>query len=223
MKSMIFLLSFSLVVFTGYTQENLVPGNYKSNKEVIGDLDKDGIPEKVVVYDIITAQNENNGINRELIIYKKQSLNWKIWKRSKYAVKNSEQGGMMGDPFDGVEIVKGILLINHSGGSSYKWTQTDKYRFQNNQFELIGFKEFSGRPCDNWFDFDYNISSGRIEVTNEFEKCEEKEPVVYKRKNEVFIHKLNALLTLENRYKEDDKSRIMIVSPKYKHELYLRF
>ena len=222
MKPIFPLLLISLFVVTGFTQEKQVPENYKSKAEIIGDLDKDGIPEKVVVYDIINPENENSSINRDLIVYKKESGKWKIWKSSKNAVKNSLEGGMMGDPFEGVEIVKGVLVIYHSGGSSVKWSNTDKYRFQHNQFELIGFKEFSGRSCNEWFGFDYNISTGKIAVTNEFENCDEKTQVVYKRKNEIFTHKLSTVLRLDNRYQDGDKNQIIIISPKYKHKLYLR-
>lgn len=225
---MLSLLINALIAITCLAQEKSVPPNYLLKKEAYGDLDKDSIAERVVVYDIITSQNENEGINREIVIYKKEKENWKVWHRSKNAVKNSTEGGMMGDPFEGVEISKGILVIYHWGGSSTKWSQTDRYRFQHNRFELIGFKEFSGRPCDEWFGFDYNISTGKIEVTNEFEKCDENKKnentqVVYKRKNEIFTYKLSTVLTLGNRYQDSEKNPIMIVSPKYKHELYLKF
>jgi hypothetical protein len=229
MKQIVSLMTAILITTTSIGQVNQVPANYKLKEENYGDLDKDGISEKVVVYDIITPENENNGIDREIIIYKKQKESWKIWHRSKNAVKNSTEGGAFGDPFfEGIEISKGVLLIYHYGGSNYRWSHTDKYRFQNNRFELIGYTDHSGRPCDEWLGFDFNVTTGKIVVTNEFEKCDDAEKndikhVVYKKKNETFTHKLSETLTLENRYKNSETNPIIITSPKYKHELYLKF
>jgi len=64
---------------------------------------------------------------------------------SKTALSQSKTVGIMGDPFQEIAIKKGILIIYHSGGSSWKWNTTENYRFQNNQFELIGRTSFYGK------------------------------------------------------------------------------
>ncbi|MES2373794.1 MAG: hypothetical protein V4557_14535 [Bacteroidota bacterium] len=216
MKRIVALVVIIFIVVVSTGQENKVPANYKFREEAYGDLDKDGINEKVVVYDIITPDNEQKGIDREIIIYKKIKENWKIWHRSKKAVKNSTEGQSF-DPFEGIEITKGVLIIYHFGGGYFKWSHTDRYRLQNDHFELIGFKNFSGQPCEEWFGFDYNITTGKIIVTDEFEKCEGDKQAVYKKKNETFIHKLPTPILFETRHERDVK----IISPKYKHELDL--
>ena len=73
----------------------------------------------------------------------------------------------MGDPFEGIEIKNGILIINHWGGSSWKWSLSDKYRFQNNQFQLIGHTSNCGKPCEYWMNCDFNISTGKVIIKKE--------------------------------------------------------
>ena len=112
-----------------------------------------------------------------------------------------------------------MLLISESGGSSWKWGHTDKYRFQNNSFELIGYTSHYGKLCEYWVTLDYNIVTGKINVQKEYEKCEndDGDQVVYKKENEDFQYKLKKKILLENR----KQAEVKIISPKYKHELYL--
>lgn len=55
---------------------------------------------------------------------------------------------MMEDPYGEITIEKGILSISQNGGSSWKWGFTDKYRFQNNKFELISYTSNYGKLCE---------------------------------------------------------------------------
>jgi hypothetical protein len=218
LKQTAFVISTFFISHLLFAQTNPVPKQYRSIKEVAGDLDKDGIAEKVIVYNMSDKADETNGVDRELIIYKKQKEKWIIWQRSVNAVGNSKDGGMMGDPFEDVEIKNGLLQIHQSGGSSWKWGHVDKYRFQNNRFELIGYTSNSGKPCEYWLDIDFNLMTGKVVVKKEYEKCEGDEiQAVYKKENETFTYKPNKPITLENR----SKAELKITSPKYRHELYL--
>ena len=123
----------------------------------------------------------------------------------------------MGDPFEAIEIDNGLLLIHQAGGSSWKWGNVDKYRFQNNQFELIGHTSNYGKLCEYWEDFDYNLMTGKIVFEKEYEKCDNQTQSVYKRENETFTFKPKQRITFQNRNRFDLK----IISPKYKHEFYL--
>jgi nuclear transport factor 2 (NTF2) superfamily protein len=126
---------------------------------------------------------------------------------------------MMGDPFQEIEIKNGILLITQAGGSSWKWGHTDKYRFQHNRFELIGFSGNYGKNCEYWTDVDYNLATGKIVITKEYEQCDDSGDMlkVYKKENETFTKKLTETIHLGNR----NQAEVKIVSPKYRHEIYL--
>lgn len=194
-------------------QEHVIPRGFGVLAEKTGDLDKDGIPEKVIVYN--TTDTTDEGITRKLYILKYVDSKWIGWKQSANAVLKSQQGGMMGDPFEGIEVKNGLLIVSVAGGSSWKWAHQDKYRFQNNEFELIGYTSNAGKPCEYWTDIDFNISTGKIIYKKEYEDCD-KNQEIYKRETETFYRK-SIRLNLKNRYLKE----IKIVLPKYKHELYL--
>ena len=206
-----FALILSTIICFG--QENFAPDGFEILEEKMGDLDRDGIAEKVIVYN--TTDTTEDGIVREIRVLKRSGTKWNLWKKSRNAVLKSREGGMMGNPFEGIEITNGILIISFSGGSSWKWFYADKYRFQHNEFELIGHSNTYGKLCEYWTNLDFNLSTGKIVYKKEFEDCE-KEQKIYKTENETF-YKKRISINLNNRNLKD----IKIISPKYKHEIYL--
>ena len=65
----------------------------------------------------------------------------------------------------------GHLHGDHFGGSRWKWNYTHRYRFQNNDWQLIGATINYGTPCDYSFTFDYNLSTGNIIYEKDTEFC----------------------------------------------------
>lgn len=212
MKKLISILLFFFSFIT-FAQKNYIPKGYKIIEEKNGDLDNDGINEKVIVFE--TSDSTDFGYIREIQILKKSNTEWLEWKESRNAVLKSQDGGMMEDPYGDIEIKNGILIINQNGGSSWKWGYTDKYRFQNNEFELIEYTSNYGKLCEYWANFDFNLSTGKIIYKKEFEDCD-KNQEVYKTEKETF-YKKGFKINLENRNSEKFK----IISPKNKFELYI--
>jgi hypothetical protein len=132
------------------------------------------------------------------------------------ALYSSRAGGMMGDPFGDIEIGKGVLHISQNGGSSWKWSHTDKYRYDNKVFKMIGYTSNYGKLCEYWEEVDFNLVTGKINVKKEYENCETENQEIYKRENETFVKK-GINLTLQNRSERE----IKIISPKYQHEIYI--
>ena len=209
----IFFFSYSLAVLG---QEIPIPTNYSIIASVYGDLDKDGIDELVVAYNCDKKNQDEESVPRELIIYKKENNEWILWEQSKNVLLASKDGGMLGDPFENLLIKNGVLSISHYGGSRWKWGYIEKYRFQNKAFYLIGYSSMSGAPCEYWLNADFNLSTGKIIFTKEYEDCAESDQEIYKTENEIF-YKKGIKITLQNR----NTKEIKIVSPKYKHQLYL--
>lgn len=216
MKFLFLSLILIVNIAQSYSQSIPVPSDYSIIDSVFGDLDKDGLEELVVAYNTDLKDEINDGVKRELIIYKKKNSNWAVWQKSMQALYGSRAGGMMGDPFGDIEIEKGILNISQNGGSSWKWSHTDKYRYDGKEFRLIGYVSNYGKPCEYWEDVDFNIVTGKIIVKKEYENCDTENQEVYKRQNETFIKK-GINLTLQNRSERE----IKIISPKYKHEIYV--
>lgn len=208
------LLSFYILIIPPVNAQTLpVPKGYELLNDIQGDLNKDGIKERVLVYN--TADTTEDGIVRELQLFKRFNNHWKLWIKNRNTIRKSWEGGMMGDPYEGIEIKNGLLRISFSGGSSWKWNYTDIYRFQNHDFWLIGYTGLFGKLCEYWQTVDFNLITGKIIMTKEFEDCE-KDQQVYKRENEIFFKK-----GVQIRMIERNNRSCKIVSPKYKHQVYL--
>jgi hypothetical protein len=210
MKNIFCFLSLISTVFC-FAQKEFQPKNSTINETVDGDLDGDKIPEKVIIYNIPT--NDDSGDIREIQILKKVNNKWKILEKSRKAIYGSKDGGMMGDPYQSTTIEKGILSITHYGGSSWKWGGTDKYRFQNGHFELIGISSENGKPEEYWTTIDFNLSTGKLVFDKEVTNTKE----YGKSKNEIFIKK-GLKINLQNRHQEKQRE---IALPKTKEKVYL--
>ncbi|WP_312287105.1 hypothetical protein [Chryseobacterium gleum] len=209
MRTILFLLLMVCGVFC-FAQEQLQPAGSTVIETVDGDLDGDKIPEKVIVYN--TKDTTDMGNIREIQILKKVNAKWTILEKSRNAVMESRAGGMMGDPYGETKIEKGILIISQNGGSSWKWDVTDKYRYQNGHFELIGTSSNSGRLGDYWKDIDFNLSTGQLNYSKEVENTAE----YGKSLKETYIKK-GVKINLQNRNQEKQQK---IVLPKTKEEVY---
>lgn len=143
--------------------------SFKKLGEAIGDLDKDDVAEKVIVYN--TPRQVDMGTEREIHIFKKKNGSWELWHKSIGAVLPSEHGGMMGDPFESINVERGAIVIKHFGGSNQKWAYTHRFRYQNDSWELIGATIKSITPCQYFDKFDYNLSLGKYIYTLENTRC----------------------------------------------------
>ncbi len=148
--------------------------------EAIGDLDGDNVDEKAVVYN--TDRSSENGIEREIHFFKKESDTWKLWKKTNEGILESKMGGVTGEPFRKITIEKGLFNIFHSGGSRSKWETENKYRFQNDNFELIGYTQLIDTPCTNQLLIDYNLSTGNAVLQKTNFKCNDAFKVISKKK-----------------------------------------
>jgi len=152
-----------------------IPDNQSTDQvaEVFGDLDKDGIDEKIVVTN--TSERTDFGIERKISIFKLKDKDWQLWHESEGAVLPSEHGGMMGEPFEEISIANGCIIINHFGGSRTKWSYAHRYRYQKDDWYLIGATISFGEPACEWNTFDYNLSTGKLEVKKNKYACDDEE------------------------------------------------
>ena len=116
--------------------------------------------------------------------------------KSEKAILCKDCGGIFGDPFAGIEINKNVLSINHYGGSNWRWGYTHRFRYQENDFFLIGQTSnsyWSVENCDKLNDFagtkyeDINFITGQYEKKEISEDCKLLENKKGKRKIEQLI------------------------------------
>lgn len=212
MNKLFFLLSVTISTFC-FAQKEFQPAGSEIIETVNGDLDGDKIPEKVIIYN--TKDTTDMGNIREIQILKKVNGKWTMLEKSKNAVMESNGGGMMGDPYQETVIKNGVLEITQAGGSSWKWGLTDKYRFQNGHFELIGYSSTYGRPGDYFVDVDFNLSTGQLIYSKEVESTDV--PDNGKSEKEVYVKK-GLKINLQNRNQKEQRK---INLPKTKATVYL--
>ncbi|MEO8239528.1 MAG: hypothetical protein ABI576_15605 [Flavobacterium sp.] len=129
---------------------DFIPAGYKIFQEIRGDLNKDGLEDCVVIIkgtkkeNVITDEyrGKPDRNRRGIIVLFKESGNYI------QAVKNydcfsseNEDGGVYFAPELDVSIEKGKLYVHYGHGRYGYWSYT--FRFQNNDFELIGYDSSS--------------------------------------------------------------------------------
>lgn len=78
----------------------------------------------------------------------------------------SDEGGVFGDPFEGVSIERGALVISNYGGSRWRWGQTMRFRLTNGQWAMIGMTDVQIDSLSaSTLTYDYNAVSGKMLVT----------------------------------------------------------
>jgi hypothetical protein len=202
----ILLLLLGHFIYSPFDSTYLNKG-YEVIAETKGDLDNDGIEEKVVVSN--TDKEGEMGIEREIQIFKNNNGKWILWHTSKGAVLPSQHGGVYGDPFSEISIEKGCIVIGHFGGSRQKWHYYHRYRFQNGSWQLIRATVNFGSPCDYWENLDYNLSTGKVVYKKETETCdEEHDQVITKTENKEFTKKVKALAPMDGFYPGNNEIKL---------------
>lgn len=181
MKNLLILLFFSLnsIIFSqeipnsGKSLNDFVPKNWKIFKQAEGDLNKDKKSDVVL---IIEDTNPDNILNNEslgnpelnlnprylLILFKTQNgYELKEISKTFLPTEGSEESPCLADPLmdGGIEIKNGsiVLALNYwmSCGSWYTGTNTYTFRYQKNEFELIGYDSM-----------DFHRASGEMSSTS---------------------------------------------------------
>ncbi|WP_407521328.1 hypothetical protein PDL71_12035 [Lacibacter sp. MH-610] len=119
---------------------DFIPAKYKMKDSVNGDLNKDGIKDLVLVLhhqDEDTFQMDEEP-KRLLLVLFRNKAGFSLAGKSTGVLMCVHCGGVFGEPYNGIEIDKGILIVRHYGGSAWRWVESRKFRYQNSGFYLIG-------------------------------------------------------------------------------------
>jgi len=167
MKQLI-LTIFILLQLDSFAQTDTT--NYKFDHkviEVIGDLNKYSLPDKVIVTQ--DTLNENSPY-RVQVFFKEPNGQFKLIVTTTKIIEPQYPDGRDGyrtDDFSDVTINKGVLSVNFQllrGHFEYK------FRYQNGNFELIGFSEGYSDGQGVVSSTDFNLSTGiRIEKSERYD------------------------------------------------------
>lgn len=179
---------FTLLLFTIFSSQELknfvIPKGYTKIVETKGDLDKDGKDETVIVFNSDKINNEdfNRGFQREIFILKNNNGQLKIWKKNSTAILGSKTGfSPEYNTLPEINIKNGAIVILQSYNTNSRHTLTFKhtFRFQNNDFYLIGSVNEFDDTCEFNFSDEINFSTGKAIKEKKYYPCFEdsKEPV----------------------------------------------
>ncbi len=104
-----------------------------------GDIGKDGQVELVAVLEYFVPRGPESErgehYSRILCLFTPQGEKYALAYRNDWILPNSDSGGVLGDPFVGIEIKDGVLVLSRYGGSSSRWGYD--YLFEMSKEELV--------------------------------------------------------------------------------------
>ena len=111
-----------------------------------GDLDRDGREDAVLVLDPEAADQPRS----LLILVRDAKGTLQLAKRSDKAVLCRDCGGIMGDPFQSVNVEKGRFTIEHYGGSSRRWSSSSTFAWsrRDQSWQLVRVESSSFHASD---------------------------------------------------------------------------
>ncbi|TDQ11394.1 hypothetical protein [Pedobacter metabolipauper] len=166
LKFSVLLLNFLFISVFGFSQSTVKKDLFNHLiTRVKGDLNKDGIPDQATVFqDTVNDQSPY----RLQVLFGKPGGDYQLVMTSLKAISPQYPGGkngyVDGGGFRSLEIKSNVLTINVDllrGGFC------NKFRYQNGNFELIGYTGGFSDGQGSMYHTDYNLSTGLLLETKE--------------------------------------------------------
>lgn len=164
----------------------IVPAGWRIQEDAAreADLNGDGRPDVALVLSTggqeADADNEETRFVKHVLVLALRGADGRLHRSivSDAAVLNGDEGGVFGDPFQGLTIERGTVVIQHYGGSRDRWSFTHRYRYQNNQWTLIGLTTGNTDTLDleHYDEQDINLSTGLVNAKERPETPEGQKP-----------------------------------------------
>ena len=157
---------------TANAPEDFAPKGWEIDAVEKGDLNGDKIDDAAIVMtkpEVMENDTLKESSKRFLVLAFGDGSQFKRMAFSDEAALDKDEGGAMGDPFQELKIEKGIVIINYYGGSAWRWGVTQRYRWQQNRWILIGntYEGFHATEPDETSSVtDTNLSTGFVHRTD---------------------------------------------------------
>ncbi|HEX8334556.1 MAG TPA: hypothetical protein VF622_18165 [Segetibacter sp.] len=121
--------------------EVFVPPAYRIMDMASADLNYDNYPDYVLVLQHMNETWDGDELRPLLIIIggAKGSLN--LLARNDSIVLNRNAGGVFGDPYKSISLKNGLLSIEHSIGSSWKWNRIISFTYDSSIKDFVLYKD----------------------------------------------------------------------------------
>ncbi len=206
----------SILKENGNTLKSIIPNSWNILDSKTGDLNQDGISDLVFVIQNTDKSNIrlNNGLGNNTIDLNPRILGVyfgdKSGKFTKRLVSKDfiilRDSPTMDEPFEGISITKkGVLNINfrfwYSAGT---WTMSNhkyKFRFQGNEFALIGYDSNEAhRATGETTDYSINFLSKKMKITKGNFSKDESDSIEWKKFN---LKKLMTIRTIKKPFESE--------------------
>lgn len=131
---------------------------------VEGDLNKDGIQDIAMVIEKLESGEDQVPERALLIAFGSKDGTYTRSIMADKAILKADEGGIWGDPLADIYIDRGSLIVSFYGGSNDRWYGNYRFRFQNEDWYLIGATVgsfYSGTMTETTGDEeDYNLLTG---------------------------------------------------------------
>jgi hypothetical protein len=175
----------SKIPATGNSYSAFIPAGYDTLAIARGDLNYDQQEDLALVLKSKKEDDKDADPNIEppgrlLVLLFKTGEGYKAALKLDSVILCQQCGGIMGDPFADISIRKNVLTIDHYGGSAWRWSLIHKFRYQQNDFYLIGETNYSYwnvKMCNKAGDFagtdlkDVNYLTGQYVEKKITEEC----------------------------------------------------
>lgn len=160
------------ILYSQELKDFTVPKTYEKILETKGDLDKDGKDEVVMVFNV-NPKAEVSG--RKFYILKNINGKLKIWKENVTLIFDNKLGFYPDDNKLEITIKNNSLNISQMYFTNSRHTDTSKYtfRFQNDDFYLIGASIRFDDTCEYNFKNEVNFSTGKVIIDNQYSDCDD--------------------------------------------------
>ncbi|MEB3330185.1 MAG: hypothetical protein VKQ33_13220 [Candidatus Sericytochromatia bacterium] len=134
---------------------------------VRGDLDGDSRPDAALVLaEPAQTPSGRRIIHRHLLVaLQTREGRHRPVARSRVALLRADEGGVFGDPLEGVTIRGRVLVVSHYGGSNWRWAHTDRFAWLGGQLRYIGRTDTTSFTGDgSAITRDTNLATGDVIV-----------------------------------------------------------
>jgi hypothetical protein len=129
-----------------------------------GDLNKDGIKDIAAIIEQIMSVTEEAPLRSLFIAFGASDNTYSLSIIADNVILNADEGGVWGDPFKSLTIDRGSVVVSDYGGSNWRWYNQYRFRFQDNDWFLIGATMgdyFTGNATqEEANEQDYNLLTG---------------------------------------------------------------
>lgn len=148
--------------------KNLIPNGWRVLEKIEGepmqakgDLNKDGIDDLAIVIEAEKVRKDEAPSRALLIAFGNGDKQYSLSIIADKAILKSDQGGVWVDPLEGISVDRGSVVIRFYGGSNFRWYSRYRFRFQDNDWYLIGAtigSNYTGNMTSK--EEDYNLLTG---------------------------------------------------------------